>query len=94
MENIQGSVEMTEVNAKIETAVLKMLEKSDDCLELAKAESQSAVEQHESAARQRKDADRLASHSKMLAGLGRSLEKDAMNLRDGLDVRSAVVPRT
>ena len=79
---------MRETNAKMAKVAAIMLEKASECLELARAEDASAIEQHENALRQRKDADRLNSSAKKLTQLGYALESEAITLRGVLDVNS------
>jgi hypothetical protein len=69
-----------------------MLAKGRDCLKLSLVESDSAIKLHDSALRQRMDADRINDGAKKLARLGHALEAEALDLRVGLEVSMADKP--
>jgi hypothetical protein len=82
---------MGETKTKMSKAADIMLAKARDYLDLAREESLSVIQLHESASHQRIDADRLSDSAKKLARLGRALEADALNLRAELDVHVLAV---
>jgi hypothetical protein len=77
---------MRETKVRMSKAADIMLAKARDCLTLAREESLSAIQLHDSASKQRIDADRLNDGAKKLARLGHALEADALNLRAGSDI--------
>jgi hypothetical protein len=72
---------MRETKAKMTKAAEIMMKKANDCLDLAKVESDSAIAQHENATRLRTGADLQDASAKKLAQLGHELERDAINLQ-------------
>jgi hypothetical protein len=72
---------------KMTEAAAAMLQKASDCLDLAKVESDSAIAQHEGAARMREAADLQSDSAKKLTELGHALEVDAVNLQGAAGLR-------
>ena len=79
---------MREARAKMSKAAEVMMNKASDCLELARAESDSAITQHENAERLRAAADQQNASAKRLTQLGYALQADAVNLQCGTGVHS------
>ena len=71
---------MTPAGDAIEKAAEALLDKAEDCFELAKTQQDGADRQHEIAARQRASADKQTENANRLVRLGHALEADAANL--------------
>jgi hypothetical protein len=72
---------VSRMRAKMAKAVDMILKKANECLELARTESDSAITQHENAERMRTAADRQNAGARKLALLGYALEADAIDLQ-------------
>jgi hypothetical protein len=57
-----------------------LMEKAEDCFDLAKTQHGIADQQHEIAARQHKNADKLDASARKLDAVGHALEVDAVEI--------------
>jgi hypothetical protein len=78
---------MPERKLKMTKAAAVMLQKANDCLDLARIESESAIAQHANAAHMREAADLQSDSAKKLTELGHALEADAANLQSAAELR-------
>jgi hypothetical protein len=73
----------------IEKAALALLEKAQDCFDLAETQQDNADKQHENAARQHASADKESDNAAKLVTLACALVDDAVNLQGETEVLPA-----
>jgi hypothetical protein len=80
---------MRPTNNVIEKAALALLEKAQDCFDLAETQQDNADKQHENAARQHASADKESDNAAKLVTLACALVDDAVNLQGETEVLPA-----